>query len=236
VHHEDTSSRANARHRRSGVLWIVVGLVGFGLVRYFALDQQLYILFAGTLLWGLALVIHSASSRPGMFNTIMRDLHDMPDTMRRLIPVQFFSWLALFSMWIYTTAAVTQVHFGSADPTTEAYNQGANWVGVLFAAYSGFAALAAIVIPFLVSRIGLKQSHLINLCLGGVALMSFRFIRDPLYMGIFNFFIVIPQLVAASVLGFLLKALFGGAPIQALVLGGVSFVIAGLFVLRVPQP
>ena len=57
-----------------------------------------------------------------------------------------------------------------------------------------------------------------------------------LYMGIFNFFIVIPQLVAASVLGFLLKALFGGAPIYALVLGGLSFFLAGLFVLRVPQP
>jgi len=42
-----------------------------------------------------------------------------------------------------------------------------------------------------------------------------------LYMGIFNFFIVIPQLVAASVLGFLLKTLFGGAPIRALTVGGV---------------
>jgi maltose/moltooligosaccharide transporter len=57
-----------------------------------------------------------------------------------------------------------------------------------------------------------------------------------LYMGIFNFFIVIPQLVAASMLGFLLKALFSGAPIYALILGGISFMIAGIFVLRVPQP
>jgi maltose/moltooligosaccharide transporter len=57
-----------------------------------------------------------------------------------------------------------------------------------------------------------------------------------LYMGIFNFFIVIPQLVAATVLGFLLRAVFGGAPIYALVLGGASFVVAGLLVLRVPQP
>jgi maltose/moltooligosaccharide transporter len=57
-----------------------------------------------------------------------------------------------------------------------------------------------------------------------------------LYMGVFNFFIVIPQLVAASVLGFLLRVMFGGAPIYALVLGGLSFVLAGLLVLRVPQP
>jgi len=56
------------------------------------------------------------------------------------------------------------------------------------------------------------------------------------YMGIFNFFIVIPQLVAASVLGFVLKQFLGGAPIQALTLGGLSMLIAGLLALRVPQP
>lgn len=207
----------------------------------------------------------------GMLVTIFRDLLAMPDAMRRLIPVQFFSWLALFAMWIYTTAAVTEVHFGTTDPLSDAYNQGANWVGVLFGAYNGFAALAAIVIPFVVARLGLRVSHLINLFIGGIALISFNFIRDAewlllsmvgvgfawasivslpyallsdsvpakkmgLYMGIFNFFIVIPQLLAASVLGFLLKALFGGKPIYALILGGLCFMVAGLFALRVPQP
>jgi len=192
----------------------------------------------------------------GMLGTILHDLIAMPLAMRRLIPVQFFSWLALFAMWIYTTAAVTEVHFGTSDPLSDAYNQGANWVGVLFGAYNGFAALAAIVIPFVVARLGLRLSHLINLFIGGIALISFRFIRDPdwlllamvgvgfawasivslpyallsdsvsarkmgLYMGIFNFFIVIPQILAASVLGFLLKMLFGGQPIYALVLGGL---------------
>jgi maltose/moltooligosaccharide transporter len=57
-----------------------------------------------------------------------------------------------------------------------------------------------------------------------------------LYMGVFNFFIVIPQLVAATVLGLLLRVLFGGAPVYALTLGGVCFGLAGLLVLRVPQP
>src|SRR5262249_52768983 len=91
----------------------------------------------------------------GLFATILNDLVAMPTTMRRLIPVQFFSWLALFAMWIYTTAAVTQVHFGSTDPQSELYNQGANWVGVLFGAYNGFAALAAAAIPLLARRIGM---------------------------------------------------------------------------------
>ena len=71
----------------------------------------------------------------------------MPDAMRAPGAVQFFSWFALFAMWIYTTSAVTQVHFGTKDTTSIAYNDGANWVGVLFAAYNGFAVLAAICIP-----------------------------------------------------------------------------------------
>src|SRR3546814_7961842 len=56
------------------------------------------------------------------------------------------------------------------------------------------------------------------------------------YMGIFNFFIVIPQLVAASVLGFVLKLVFAGQPIYALAIGGASLLIAGVSVLRVPDP
>ena len=55
------------------------------------------------------------------------------------------------------------------------------------------------------------------------------------YMGIFNFFIVIPQLVAASALGFALRAWLGDQPIHVLVLGGCSLLVAGLCVLRVPS-
>jgi len=53
------------------------------------------------------------------------------------------------------------------------------------------------------------------------------------YMGIFNFFIVIPQLVIASLMGALLKTFFHGEPIYALMIGGVSFLLAGLMALRV---
>ena len=42
-----------------------------------------------------------------------------------------------------------------------------------------------------------------------------------IYMGIFNFFIVIPQILAASVLGILVRALFGGHSINALALVAV---------------
>ena len=164
---------------------------------------------------------------------------------------------------------MTQVHFDATDAVGAAYNEGANWVGVLFAAYNGFAALAAIVIPLHGAPVRpAARAICINLLLGGAGLLSFLVIRDPdwllvsmvgvgfawasivslpyalladsvpsrkmgVYMGIFNFFIVIPQLVAASVLGAVLKRLLGGQPIYALVIGGVSFVIAGVFALRV---
>src|SRR3546814_4534187 len=136
-------------------------------------------------------------------------------------------------MWIYATPVVTSVHFGSADTASQAYNDGADWVGVLFAAYNGFAALAALVIPLLVRQFGLRVSHMINLALGAAGLLSFLFIRDPdwlllsmvgvgfawasilslpyallsdslpaekmgVYMGIFNFFIVIPQQIGRA--------------------------------------
>ena len=257
--------------KRRGLFWSGAGAAGLLSVWAFGLDRQLYLVCGGCLLWGVALLTHQWGRVRGGFGSVMQDLERMPDTMRRLVPVQFFSWLALFAMWIYTTAAVAEVHFGSGDPRSAAFNEGANWVGVLFAAYNGCAALAAMVIPVLVKRVGVRVSHLINLWIGGAALLSFLFIRDPhwllasmvgvgvawasilslpyvllsdsvpankmgLYMGLFNFFIVIPQLVAASVLGLLLKRLFGGAPVFALAIGGVSLLIAGVLVLRVAEP
>ncbi|HMN45929.1 MAG TPA: MFS transporter [Povalibacter sp.] len=260
-----------ARVRRDGVVWLAAGLAGVVLIYFLGLEHELYLLAGGCAVYGIALLLLGSLRRRNAFTAIMSDLHDMPPAMRRLAVVQFFSWFALFAMWIYTTAGVTQTHFGTTDPQSAAYNEGANWVGVLFASYSGFAALAAIVIPFMVRRLGLRASHLINLWLGAVGLLSFLLVRDPqwlivsmvgvgfawasivslpyallsnhlpaakmgVYMGIFNFFIVIPQLLAASVLGFLLRTFAEGRPLYALAFGGISLFIAGLAVLRVANP
>lgn len=265
------ASASSAPVLHKAMVWIVLGgglLTGIVVAD---LAKELFILAGGLLGYGIALLLLARVRRGSAFTQIMDDMHAMPDAMRRLAVVQFFSWFALFAMWIYTTAAVTQVHFGSADTTSAAYNEGANWVGVLFAAYNGFAALAALIIPRLVAWLGLRISHLVNLWIGALSLLSFLLIRDPnwlllpmlgigfawasilslpyallcdylpakkmgVYMGIFNFFIVIPQLLAATVLGLMLKTFFGNQPIYALVIGGVSFFIAGLCVLRVAEP
>jgi len=260
-----------SRIRTISMACIAVGVAGIAAVIGYGLDKALIIfasLFVG---FGLAFFVRTFLQGQSAFAHIIDDLHDMPPTMVKLAVVQFFSWFALFAMWIYTTGAVTSVHYGSSDTTSAAYNEGANWVGVLFAAYNGFAALAAVAIPWMVKRWGLRVSHLVNASLGGLGLLSFVVIRDPqwlllsmvgvgfawasilslpyallsdcvpaqkmgVYMGIFNFFIVIPQLVAASLLGVLLKVFFGGHPIYALVIGGISLLVAGLCVLRVREP
>jgi maltose/moltooligosaccharide transporter len=243
----------------------------FVAIRHYALEKELYLLAGGLVLFGTLFSWLSFTRSGGMLRQVMGDLYGMPETMRRLAVVQFFSWFALFALWIYTTAAVTSVHYGTTDTHSAVYNEGANWVGVLFAAYNGFAAVAAAAIPWMVRRWGLRISHLVNCWLGGAGLLSFLLIRDPqwlllsmvgvgfawasvlslpyallsdnlpatkmgVYMGIFNFFIVIPQLMAASVLGLLLRLFFHGQAIWALAMGGASLVVAGLCTLRVSEP
>lgn len=277
---ENTHSRSAAQYRLGALLWSVSGLAITAITAGFSLDKQLYILGLGVFAFGplqyyCAYVVSritdaDARSKQGMVFTVVDDLFHMPKAMKRLAWVQFFSWFALFAMWIYTTAAVTSHHYGTQDVLSKAYNDGADWVGVLFASYNGFAALAALAIPLMCVAAGLRAAHMINLCFGGLSLISFIFIKDPdllwlpmigvgfawasilsvpyallstslpagkmgTYMGIFNFFIVIPQLLAATVLGFILKQLFDNQPIYALIVGGTSMIIAALCTLRVPK-
>jgi maltose/moltooligosaccharide transporter len=204
------------------------------------------------------------------FSEIFSDLFNMPDTMRRLAWVQFFSWFGLFSMFIYMTPAVTSHVYGALDPTSQIYNDGADWVGVLFGAYNGVAALFAFALAPLSKRIGRSTTHIVGLVAGGIGLASVYFIPDPtwllvsmvgvgmawasilampyailtdslpsskfgIYMGIFNFFIVLPQILASTVYGALLEHVFGGASIFVLITGGASFIIAAMLMLRVER-
>jgi maltose/moltooligosaccharide transporter len=213
------------------------------------------------------LLISNGNTKSGMV-VVFRDLMTMPKTMGQLAIVQFFSWFALFSMWIYTTSAVTSHIYGTKDTASELYNQGANWVGVLFAVYNGFAALVAFLLPVIARYTNRRITHSISLIAGGLGLISIILFHTPhmlilsmlgiglawasilampyailtgslpsdkmgTYMGIFNFFIVIPQIMAASILGFLVKDLFGGESIWALVAGGISMFIAAVLVLFV---
>ena len=183
--------------------------------------------------------------------------------MLQLAIVQFFTWLAFFSMWIYTTSAVAQNTFHSTDTTSKAYQDAGDWVGVMFMVYNGISAITAFLLPFIALRAGRRNTHMICLIIGGIGLVSMLFIQDKtmlllpmvgiglawsstltmpyailagalpahkmgFYMGVFNFFIVIPQILAAAILGFFVRILFNDQSIYALVVGGVSMIIAGV--------
>ena len=113
------------------------------------------------------------------FVVVLNDLYHMPKTMKQLALVQFFSWFALFAMWIYTTPSVTHHIYGATDPTSALYNEGADWVGVLMSVYNGFAAIMAFVLVWLAKLTSRKTVHLISLVAGGLGLASFYLIKDP---------------------------------------------------------
>jgi maltose/moltooligosaccharide transporter len=270
----------------------------------------------------------------------------MPGTMKQLALVQFFTWFALFAMWIYATNAVTANKYNmkvdqalvnkmanavsseilkeenSKDPkkkknlsslqgdleeirkyrsdqnpvtisvnlanyfsdssnnqvsatdkaeltrVQKEYNNGADWLNVCSSVRNGVAALFAFIIPMIAYRTNRKITHMICLIIGGLGLLSIYFISNPTfiiismgmvgiawasilsmpyamlsnalpahrmgyYMGVFNFFIVIPQIVAASILGFFTMNLFHANTLNTVALGGVSMIIAGLLTLIV---
>jgi maltose/moltooligosaccharide transporter len=268
----------------------------------------------------------------------------MPKTMAQLAVVQFFTWFALFAMWIYSTNAVTSNkynmkvdkatvsnmenniqsvlsnpatnnatkkqykslqadineinefranqnpvtisinlanHFADNNNTVlsafektelervkKEYNNGADWLSVCSSIRNGVAAIFAFVIPWIAYKTNRKKTHLICLIIGGIGLMSISWFSNPTfiavsmamvgiawasilsmpyailsgslpankmgyYMGVFNFFIVIPQIVAATILGFFTMKLFNANTLSTIVLGGFSMVIAGFLTLWV---
>jgi len=277
-----------------------------------------------------------ASFSDGVKETV-QGIFSMPQAMRQLALVQFFTWFALFSMWIYSTNAVTstiydmkvphelytklktklqeqkntlpQKEFNSLNtdieeidrfqsgnenitvtinlvnfalgnrdlPEQEAktlkrvqqeYNDGADWLGVCSSVRNGVAAIFAFILPIVAYRVGRKKTHMLCLVIGGLGLVSLNFITEPwtiavamglvgiawasilsmpyamlagalpsnkmgYYMGVFNFFIVIPQIIAATILGFLTMHVFNGNTMLTLVLGGLLMILAGVLSLRV---
>ena len=252
-----------------GLIWLGAGLILTFILSRVDIEKELYVITAGISLFGLLQLVagslQSAGRGHNALNSILTDLRNMPATMAQLAIVQFFTWFALFSMWIYTTSAVTSHIYGTSDTASLAYNEGANWVSFLFGIYNGFAAAVAFLLPVMARATSRRWTHAICLLIGGVSLISISIIgkwwllifpmvgigiawasilsmpyamltgalpqnKMGVYMGIFNFFIVIPQILAASILGSMVKHLFNGNTMNALISGGISMMIAALMV------
>jgi maltose/moltooligosaccharide transporter len=237
-----------------------------------SLEKELDILAGGVGVFGILQLLVGAfvsSDKKNGLVSIITDLYRMPVTMKQLAVVQFFSWFALFSMWIYTTPAVTSTLYGTTDTTSVAYNEGANLVSGMMGWYNLFAAVfGLLLLPLMAKLTNRKITHSIALVVGGVGLASIMILNNPqhmifsmvgvglawasilampyailtgslpsnkmgVYMGIFNFFIVIPQILAATILGFLVKSVFGGDSMFALLTGGISLAVAAILILFV---
>jgi maltose/moltooligosaccharide transporter len=201
---------------------------------------------------------------------IFKDFKNMPRTMKQLGLVQFFSWFALFSMWVFTTDAVATHVYGLTGDYSKSieYNTAGNVVSSAFGVYNLVAAVYALCLPLLAKFLGRKGTHAFSLLAGGLGLLSIYFIKDPalltysmigvglawasilampyvilsgsipagklgIYMGIFNFFITLPQIVNGIFGGFIVKHFYNGQSIYAIVLAGFLLICAAVSVLFV---
>ena len=259
------------RYYAVGTALLLCGLIVSIAIRQLSWDKALYILSFGASFYGVVQIVAAwrcaAGHKRGLVELVY-DINNMPPAMRQLALAQMFTWFALFAFFIYSTAAVTSYHFGSSDPRSEAYNAGANWVGVLMSVYNGVAALVAFLLPVIARRTSRVTTHILCLVIGGAGLCSMHYFRQPnllivsmvalgiawaslltmpyailssvvpyrkmgVYMGMFNFFIVIPQILAAALLGLLVRTVFHGRAIDAIFLGGISMIVAAVLMLRV---
>jgi maltose/moltooligosaccharide transporter len=209
-------------------------------------------------------VSNDAESNGGFINDIVKNIGNMPETMRQLAWVQFFSWFALFGMWVYTTPAIANHVFGLSieDHSSKAYNDAGDWVGIIFGIYNLVSALYAFYgLPQLAKKYGRTKAHMISLVLGGLGLISIYFAPNKeflilsmigvgfawasilampyailagsippkkmgVYMGIFNLFITIPQIISGIVGGPLVKYVYHDKAIYAIVVSGCCMLLA----------
>jgi maltose/moltooligosaccharide transporter len=274
---EDRDTDASALRSRSytsSILWAAAGALVFAAVEQWQLEKELYLLAALLALYGAATATAIALSRRGsktMLTDIVSDFTGMPQLMKRLALVQFFSWSALFIMWIYTTPVVAQSVYGTSDSQSPAFQDAANWVGILFSVYNGIAALAAVLLlPWMARRIGKVRTHMICLLAGSTGFAAFLFIRDAqtlllaevgigiawasilampyailasalpqrklgIYMGLFNIFVVVPQLLVATVMGTLMKAFFPDQPMWTMAIAAAVLAAAAVAMLAVRE-
>ncbi len=257
-----------ARNLATSLIWIGAGALVIASVGWFALEKEIYVLGGLLIGYGLLSMFAIREARAGrsqsMLGSIVGDFSGMPPIMKQLAAVQFFSWSALFIMWINTTPVVAQYFFGSSDASSAAYQAGGNWVGIMFAAYNVVAAVAALtLLPLLSRRFGKALTHAMCLLAGAAGYASFFLITDPdwliaseigigiawasilampyamlasslpqaklgIFMGLFNVFIVVPQLLVATLMGSIMQAFFPGEPIWTMAFAAASLVIAAL--------
>jgi len=201
----------------------------------------------------------------GLFKGIFQKVGTMPQVMKELAWVQFFTWFGIFCVFLYFPPAVGHEIFGATKESSSLYQQGIEWAGICIAVYNIVCFIYSLFLSRIAAVTSRKATHSFSLFLGGAGLISLFWVENPyvlllpmacfglawasaltmpysmlsdvlpvkdtgIYMGLFNAFIVIPQIIAALGLGWVMENLLGNDRILALVAGGVSMVIASVLV------
>ncbi len=227
----------------------------------------------------------------GLVGEILHSVLTMPRQMFAIGVVQFFSWLAFFSMWSLATPALTEHVFRAPAPDPSAFDMANPVQAAAFAtangafqdaadlvgSYMGYYGLSSMAVALLLSFYAARRPlnrravHFGSLVLGGLGFLSMAWVSEPVYligsfalvgvawasilsmpyallascveekkmgisMGIFNMFIVIPQIVAATLLGPVLRNVFDNQAIFGLVISGASLIVGALCLVRVREP
>jgi maltose/moltooligosaccharide transporter len=201
---------------------------------------------------------------------IFSAIRNMPERMKQLALVQFFTWPGLFLMWFYYSPAVARNVFGATSESDPLYTEGIEFAGLTLSFYNVVTFLFALALPFIANKLGRKLTHAICLIMGAIGLISVAFITTPnllfismsgvgiawasilsmpyamlsgslpenkigIYMGIFNFFIVLPEIIASLFFGWVMINLLDNNRLTAVMLGGFLMIIAALLSLRIKE-
>lgn len=105
-------------------------------------------------------------------------LKSTPTTMLQLGIVQFFSWFALFIMWVYAIGGIAENVWNTTDPLSQGYNDAGDWNGVLSGVYAIFAAVFSVFMAKIANKLGRKKVYSSALLLGAIGLASMYFFDD----------------------------------------------------------
>ena len=208
-------------------------------------------------------VVESNRGFGGGVKEIIEAISNMPQKMKILSLVQFFTWPGLFLMWFYYNTAVARNVFHATSETDPLYGEGTNFGGLTLSFYNVVTFLFAFILPFLARKLGRKLTHSICLLCGAIGLISVAFVENKymlfgcmtgvgiawasilsmpyamlsgvlpenkigVYMGIFNFFIVLPEIIASLGFGWIMKNVLHNDRLAAVQIGGVLMIIAAI--------
>jgi maltose/moltooligosaccharide transporter len=206
----------------------------------------------------------------GGANEIFHAIRTMPNRMRKLAIMQFFTWPGLFLMWFYYSPAVARNVFGALSERDDLYTKGIEFAGLTLGYYNVVTFVFAFFLPLIAGKIGRKYTHMVCLLCGAAGLISVGFIHTPnmlfvsmtgvgiawasilsmpyamlggclpenkvgIYMGIFNFFIVLPEIIASLFFGWIMAHLLNNNRLLAVEIGGCMMILAALLALRINE-